>query len=158
MSGRWRFFFFIQMAKILLILQIFSTLTMFGVIWIIQLVQYPFFSHVNAENFQKYHAAHTFWITPVVAPAMIVELITSIFIIFYPPKNLDSKLLFIGMLLAIGVWASTFFIQIPLHEKLSNGFDAEAHKSLVQTNWIRTIIWSLRAILVLYFAWKFIEI
>ncbi len=146
------------MTKILTILQIASSLIMFGVIWIIQLVQYPFFSHVNAENFPKYHAAHTFWITPVVAPAMIIELVTSILIIFYPPKNINIKLLYVGLILTLIVWASTFFIQIPLHDKLANGFDANAHSSLVNTNWIRTIAWSLRAVLVVYFAWIYIEV
>lgn len=146
------------MIKILLILQIASTLIMTGVIWIIQLVQYPYFSHVNAENFPKYHAAHTFWITPVVAPTMIVELITSILIIFYPPKNIDAKLLYLSLILTLIVWASTFFIQIPYHNKLANGFDADAHRLLVNTNWIRTIAWSIRAILVIYFAWIYIEV
>ena len=145
-----------MLTKIIFILQIASTLIMTGVIWIIQLVQYPFFSEVNAENFPKYHAAHTFWITPVVAPTMIIELITSILIIFYPPENIDYKLLWLGLILTITVWASTFFIQIPLHNKLSFGFDANAHSSLVNTNWIRTTAWSLRCVLVIYFAWKLI--
>ena len=145
------------MTKILFILQVASTLTMFGVIWIIQLVQYPFFSQVGAENFPKYHAAHTFWITPIVAPAMIAELITSVFLIVYPPQNLDVKLLYFGLILAVIVWLSTYFIQIPLHQKLSQSFDTNVHQKLVQTNWIRTIAWSLRAILVLYFVWKTTE-
>ncbi len=146
------------MSKIILLFQIFSTLTMFGVIWIIQLVQYPFFSYVDTKSFPKYHAAHTTWITPVVAPAMIIELITSILIVIYPPKNIDLIFLYVGLLLTIIVWASTFFIQIPLHNKLAEGFDEKAHRSLVNTNWIRTIAWSLRAILVLYFAWVYIEV
>lgn len=146
------------MVKILLILQLCSTLVLTGVIWIIQLVQYPFFSEVGAENFQKYHAAHTFWITPVIAPAMIVELITSILIIFYPPENIDSKLLYLGLFLAIIVWLSTFFLQVPMHNKLALGFDSQAHKMLVNSNWIRTIAWTLRGILVLFFAWKTIQI
>lgn len=146
------------MTKIIIVLQIASTLIMTGVIWIIQLVQYPFFSEVNAENFPKYHAAHTFWITPVVAPTMIIELITSILVIFYPPETIDYKLLWLGLILTIIVWASTFFIQIPLHNKLSKGFDANAHLKLVNTNWIRTIAWSLRCVLVIYFAWKLIRL
>lgn len=127
---------------------------MTGVIWIIQLVQYPFFAQVGAENFQKYHASHSFWITPVVAPAMILELITSIFLIVYPPENIDSKLIWLGLFLAITVWASTFFLQIPMHEKLSQGFDASAHSFLVNSNWVRTIAWTLHSILVVYFVWK----
>lgn len=139
-------------------MQIASTMILVGVIWFVQLVQYPFFSEVGTENFPKYHAAHTFWITPVVAPAMIVELFTSILIIFYLPENIDFKLFYFGLLLAIIVWTSTFFLQIPMHNKLALGFDAEVHKTLVNTNWIRTITWSLRGVLVLFFAWKTIHI
>jgi hypothetical protein len=145
-------FFF--MEKIVLISQIVSTLFMTGVIWVIQIVQYPFFSYVNAENFAKYHEDYTFWIAPVVAPPMIIELFTAVFIIFYPPVNIDSKLLWLGLILTLIVWASTFFLQIPLHEKLAAGFDANAHSALVNTNWIRTIAWSLRSFLMVYFVWK----
>jgi hypothetical protein len=145
------------MDKILFILQIASTLFMTGVIWIIQIVQYPFFSYVSTENFIKYHDDYRFWITPIVAPAMIVELLTSVFILFYPPANIDSKLLWLGLILTIIVWASTFFLQVPLHEKLAAGFDANAHSALVNTNWIRTIAWSLRSILMICFIWKAIR-
>jgi uncharacterized membrane protein len=127
---------------------------MTGVIWLIQLVQYPFFAQVGKENFQQYHAAHTFWITPVVAPAMIFELITSVFLIIYPPENIDPKLIWLGLILTLIVWLSTFFFQVPLHEKLGQGFDLEAHRFLVSSNWIRTIAWSLHSILVVYYVWK----
>ena len=142
------------MNKLILILQIASTLPLVGVIWLVQIVQYPFFSTVSAESFPKYHNAHTFWITPVVAPLMIVEFVSSVLIIFYPPENVDHRLLWLGLFLAVAVWLSTFFLQVPLHEKLAQGFDADAHASLVNTNWVRTIAWSLRGVLVLYFVWK----
>lgn len=142
------------MQNLILLLQAASTLSLFGIIWVIQLVQYPFYSAVSAENFQKYHAAHTFWITPVVAPLMIIELVTSIFIIIYPPDAVDYKLLWLGLILTIVVWLSTFFLQIPMHDKLALGFDADAHESLVKTNWVRTFAWSLRGALVLFFVWK----
>ena len=145
------------MEKFLLIPQIVSTLFLTGVIWIIQIVQYPFFSYVRAENFTKYHDDYRFWITPIVAPPMIIELITSIFLLFYPPANIDSKLLWLGLILTLIIWASTFFLQVPLHEKLAAGFDANAHSALVNTNWIRTISWSLRGVLMVYFAWQIIK-
>jgi hypothetical protein len=144
------------MEKILLILQIASTLFLTGVIWIIQLVQYPFFSRINPETFSEYHDDYRFWITPVVAPPMIVELLTSVFLLFAPPANIDSKFIWSGLILTAVIWASTFFLQVPLHEKLAAGFDSSAHAALVGTNWIRTAAWSLRGLLVLYFAWKII--
>jgi hypothetical protein len=145
---------FIFMNKFILLANVASTLYMTGVIWLIQFVQYPFFSKVGASSFADYHAAHTIWITPVVAPMMIVELATSFFIIFYPPADIDAKLLYVGLVLTLIVWASTFFLQVPMHEKLGSGFNAEAHAFLVNSNWIRTIAWSLRSILVGWFVWK----
>lgn len=140
--------------KILLIAQIGSTLMMTGIIWLIQMVQYPFFNLVGGEKYREFQVAHMNWITPVVAPLMIIELLSAVFIIFYPPSNIDYKLLWFGLLLVGIVWASTFFLQVPLHEKLAQGFDPEAHAALVNTNWIRTAAWSLRGILVLYLAWQ----
>ena len=142
------------MEKIPLLANIASTLFLTGVIWVVQLVQYPFFASVSPESFTKYHDDYRFWITPVVAPPMIVELLTSICLFFYPPENIDSRLILLGLILTVATWASTFFLQVPLHEKLADGFAAEAHAALVNTNWVRTAAWSLRAALVLYFAWK----
>lgn len=135
-------------------MNIFSTVLLTGVIWLVQLVQYPFFAKVGRENFIEYHAQHSFWITPIVAPLMILELLTSAIFVAFPPQNIDSKLIWVGLLLAITVWLSTFFLQVPMHEKLSHGFDAEAHSFLVNSNWIRTIAWSFHSILVCYFAWE----
>jgi hypothetical protein len=144
--------------KIILLLNFASSLFMTGVIWLIQLVQYPLFAQIGRENFLQYHASHSFWITPVVAPAMIIEIVSSGFLLIYPPANIDSKLLWFGLILAVSVWLSTFFLQIPMHEKLANGFNTEAHAFLVNSNWVRTIAWSLRSLLVGYFIWKQFEL
>lgn len=142
------------MSKILFIANFISVIYLTGVIWLVQMVHYPSFSQVNAENFLKYHSSHTFWITPIVAPAMIIELLTSVFLIIYPPENIYSRLFWLGLILTLTVWISTFFLQVPMHEKLAQGFDANAHKFLVNSNWIRTIAWSLHSILVIHFVWK----
>ena len=54
-----------------------------------------------------------------------------------------------GLALVGLIWASTFLVQVPLHEVLARGFDAEAHSRLVASNWLRTFLWSARAVLVL---------
>lgn len=146
------------MEKILFVSQIFSTLYLTGLIWVIQIVQYPFFAHFKGEDFTKYHAAYTFWITPIVAPMMILEIITSILILFYPPQDVTFNLLIGGLVLAVIVWLSTFFIQVPLHERLGADFDLNVANSLVYTNWIRTVAWSLRAVLMIYLLWKSVRV
>jgi hypothetical protein len=50
----------------------------------------------------------------------------------------------LGLTLLAGIWASTFFLQVPCHLKLSTGWDAATHRFLVQSNWIRTVLWTAR--------------
>ncbi|MCD9185409.1 MAG: hypothetical protein LUM44_03185 [Pyrinomonadaceae bacterium] len=146
------------MAKLLLILQIVSTFYLTGLIWTIQLVQYPFFSYFQNSDFTKYHDDYRFWITPVVAPMMLVELFTAILILLFPPDEINYNLLILGLVLVVAVWVSTFFLQVPLHEKLAGGFDKIAYRSLVNTNWIRTFAWTLRGGLMFYLLWRTVRI
>jgi ABC-type microcin C transport system permease subunit YejB len=62
----------------------------------------------------------------------------------------DAPAFAAAALLAI-IWASTAFLQVPIHNALTNGFDAQAHARLVDTNWIRTLAWTARGIFALYF-------
>ena len=55
----------------------------------------------------------------------------------------------LAVTLMIVIWVATIALSVPCHEKLSLGFDASAHRRLVLTNWIRTIAWTLRGLLIL---------
>ena len=57
------------------------------------------------------------------------------------------------MLLAV-IGLSTALLQVPCHETLSCGLNAEVHRRLVSANWIRTIAWSRRGLLVLAMVWE----
>jgi hypothetical protein len=141
------------MTKTILLAHIAATLFLAGVAWVVQIVQYPFFSEVSPEKFSAFHRTYTTWVTPVVAPPMIVELATAIALLYFKPENIDVRLIWCGLIMVALLWASTFFLQVPLHDKLSAGFSAENHAALVGGNWIRTVLWSLRGVLVLYFLW-----
>ncbi len=53
--------------------------------------------------------------------------------------------------LLVGViWATTAFASIPAHNTLANGWDTAAHAQLVLTNWIRTLAWIARGVLVVW--------
>lgn len=142
------------MEKILLIVQLAATVSLTGIIWLIQIVHYPLFGYVGEEKYRLFHVAHMNQIAFVVAPLMIVEAVSAALLVFYPPQNSDLRLAWIGIGLVAAIWLSTFFLQVPLHEKLAQGFDAAAHRSLVVTNWIRTAAWSLRAALILWLTWQ----
>ena len=134
-------------VKAILLAHVGSTLFMAGVIWIVQLVHYPLFAGVGADGFPRYATDHARLISYVVIPAMLVELTTAVVLAFKPDQLGPSA--YMGLALVLAVWASTFVLQVPLHAKLSAGFEVEAHRALVATNWIRTILWSLRSGLVL---------
>ena len=80
---------------------------------------------------------------------MIMELITSGIIIFQIPNGLPNWTAIVGIILLGVIWFSTLLFQIPYHNKLSSMFDENVLVMLIKTNWIRTICWSLRGIIVL---------
>jgi hypothetical protein len=127
-----------------------ATLIMLGVIWIVQLVHYPLFARVGAETFSTYQAEHMTRITWIVFPAMTVELVTAVALLWWAPAGLPAWLVWTGLGLVALIWGSTGVLQVPLHRTLTDGFDAAAHQRLVATNWIRTAAWTARGGLVIW--------
>jgi peroxiredoxin Q/BCP len=80
---------------------------------------------------------------------MLVEGITGLILLWYSPPWFPAWGFWLGAALMFGNAASTQFLQVPCHTKLAAGFDQNVHRRLVKTNWIRTVIWSLRSFLVL---------
>jgi hypothetical protein len=141
------------MKNLVFLLHIGATLYLVGVIWIVQILHYPLLAGVGAEGYPAYHNLHTSRITTVVAPAMIAELLTAIYFAVVMFDKIDRTYFLFGLILVLIIWASTFFVQVPLHEKLAVAFDAKVQQRLVLTNWVRTIAWTLRGALVLWMLW-----
>jgi len=137
--------------RIAVLVQIAATLMMTGIIWFVQIVHYPLFARVGPQSFAQYeleHASRTGW---VVGPLMCLELGTAILLLVpaLRPDFIPLSSAWLGAVLVGVIWTSTAFIQVPLHGRLAAGYDAEGIRRLVVTNWIRTLAWSLRSILVL---------
>ena len=132
----------------LLLAQCFATWAMTAVIWFVQLVQYPSFARVDLASFAEFHAFHSTRITWIVAPLMILEALTSLTVALRRPGFATGPEAWGGLAVVALVWASTAFLQVPMHQRLGSGFDESAWRFLCNSNWIRTIGWSLRAALV----------
>jgi hypothetical protein len=134
----------IPSPETLLLIQFTATALMTGIIWFVQIVHYPLFGKVPAEGFTDYELSHTARTGVVVAPLMLLELATaaSLPMLRTPMSFSPIYLAALGCLAVI--WASTFLIQVPLHGVLEKRHDQSAIRQLVTTNWIRTILWSLR--------------
>ena len=134
----------------LIITQAAATLAMTGLIWFVQIVHYPLMGRVGVEAFTGYEDEHTRRTSWVVGPPMLIEAVTSLTIVFRPPTGVSAGEAWSGLALVAVIWISTATLQVPLHRRLAKGFEPSAHRSLVLTNWIRVLAWSLRAALVLY--------
>ncbi len=118
-----------------------ATWALVGLIWTVQLVLYPLFARVGADAFRSYHAQHLVRVTFVVAPLMAVEVISAALLVVRGAR--EPWLLASFVPLAFN-WLSTWRVQIPLHDRLAAGFDAETQRRLVASNWWRTAAWSIR--------------
>jgi len=139
-----------SLVKLVSLLHLASTLFMTGVIWFVQVVHYPLFDGTGRSEFSAYEQRHAMSTTYVVAPLMLLEGATALLLFWFRPAGMATWQLCAGSALLAVIWLSTTFLQVPCHEVLSRGFDSDVHKRLVSTNWIRTVAWSLRGLLVLW--------
>jgi hypothetical protein len=119
---------------------------LFGIIWVIQILQYPGFLDLNRDTFKLSMKHHQDRISFVVIPLMLSELFITGWLIFtdYSTTHL------LVFLIVLGIWGSTFTLQVPLHEKLlKEVFHEERIKKLVKTNWIRTFLWTAKLAVIL---------
>jgi len=121
---------------------------MCGVIWFVQLVHYPLIRDYDRTAFPAVMLAHQARTFRVVFPAMITELITTLALLNWTPGGVPMWMPWVGAVL-VGVWGfSTVLVQVPAHERLAaGGFDANLHRRLVISNWLRTAAWSARGVL-----------
>ena len=120
-----------------------ATVFMVGLIWFVQVVHYPLFDRISGDASIQYAAEHQRRTACVVGLPMLVEGITTLWLFFDP---INGRLLpLLGGLVLLKIHLSTIFLQIPLHKKLSRGYEREVVRKLVATNWIRTIGWTIRA-------------
>jgi len=141
-----------SLPRLILLSHFAATLFMIGVIWFVQVVHYPLFAKTGSADFRAYEQRHTSLTTWVVAPPMLVEGITALLLFWFRPTGVSTWQLSIALALLAVIWLSTALVQVPCHNVLSLGFNSVVHKRLLRTNWIRTIAWSLRGVLVLWIA------
>lgn len=120
---------------------------MVGLIWTIQLVHYPMFTSLDAEQFPKHMDEHQRLISFLVLPLMMSELLSSLALWNFRPEAISNTAVIVGLALLAVTWGSTFLIQVPQHTKLLSGYDAAVCQQLVTWNWLRTAAWTARGIL-----------
>jgi len=141
-------------SRSLLLVHLASTLFMIGVIWFVQVVHYPLMGLIAPEDVSRYEQAHTRLTMWMVGPPMLAELASGVLLLWIRPAAVSSLQAWTGIALLAVTCCSTQFVQIPCHARLSQAFDPAVHRRLVRTNWVRTVAWSLRGLLVLWMLWN----
>ncbi len=121
---------------------------MVGVIWVIQLVHYPSFRFTDREKYVSFQIFHMRNISFIVVPVMILEFLSGLLLVLYHSNH--ESLLRISFILLLIIWLVTALFFAQIHQKLSKGYDETLVRKLVSFNWIRTLLWTIRTIIITY--------
>ena len=125
----------------LILFNFFISAFMFGLILTTQIVSYPMFLNVE-KNFSVYHMHYVNKISTIAAPFMIIEFLLSLIFVFL----IGSYTSISSFLIMVLIFLCTFFIQVPIHEKLKNSFNISLCNRLIKTNWIRVFLWLFKCV------------
>lgn len=133
-------------TALLLTVHLAATAAMAGLIWFVQVNHYPLFDRISPDSFVVYEREHQRLTSWVVGPFMAIEGVTALLIAGTERDSVGTSLALEGLVLLAVIHASTVFLQVPAHTRLSDGHDRAVIRRLVLTNWIRTIGWSARTV------------
>lgn len=126
-----------------LLVNLAATLFLTGLVWALQVVQFPLMLQAGGIDFPSYVKQQRARNTLLMAPVMLIEMATAVWLLADP--RVPHRDAFHAMLLLLIVWIATFATIIPVHSKLIRGFDETLVRRLIRHNWIRTIGWTLRS-------------
>ena len=127
------------------------TSIMTGVIWVIQIVHYPSFHFIEKEFYTAFQKFHMNKISIIVIPIMLAELITGMML--FLDKSSKSPFLIISFVILVLIWLITGVFFSKAHNELIAGYQELVVNQLVAMNWIRTLLWTLRLLLLTCFVY-----
>jgi hypothetical protein len=120
---------------------------MAGIIWFVQAVHYPLFAAVpdDGGGYARENQRRTAW---VVLPPMLIEAAAAAWLVAEPPPEIGRPAVLAGLAIVGLLWLSTLAVQMPLHGSLARAWHTPtAVARLVRSNWPRTVLWTVRAVL-----------
>lgn len=132
------------------ILHLISTFFMVGVIWVVQIVHYPSFYFIDKQKYQVFQEFHMHKISMIVVPMMVLEIFSGLILIFNFYHNNGHTTFYLSVFMLICIWTITGSIFTKLHNELLKGYDKSIIKKIIEWNWSRTLLWTLRLFLISY--------
>lgn len=132
------------------LIQLLVTWVLVGVIWFSQIIHYPLYNKIK-EGFVEYERAHIRRAAYLIAPLMFIEVISAVLLSGLAEGELLSRLAMINLIFLILIWISTFLFQVTQHQKLSVRFSKKIIHNLIASNWIRTLLWTAKGVVMTLF-------
>ena len=122
-----------------LIAYLVSTAAYAGFQWTVQVVIYRQFPAVPAEAFAEYERQHQRRITVVVAPLFAGLTVCVGWMTIDRPPSVGWWAVVLAIVLLAIILAGTAFGAVPMHRRLSSGWDESAYRRLVRVDLVRAI-------------------
>ena len=128
------------------LIQIITNSILIGILIITQIISYPSLLSIDNSYFEKYHKNYVNKISYVVIPFMLIELFSLLFLTYH----ISDLFMIKSLLILMTIWLFTFICIIPLHNSLSNKRSVDIINSLINYNWFRTILWTIKLVIILF--------
>jgi hypothetical protein len=142
------------MNLLVLLVQTAAAWYMVGFIWTMQVLHYPLFDRVGSDAFAAYETEHNRRFGALVGPGIVLVAVTAVIQLFVRPASSVLAAAIGELVLLIVIIVSTVLYQAPQHGRLSSGFNPAAYRTLVNSNWVRTIAWTALGLLDLWLLWQ----
>lgn len=131
-----------------------TTFYFIGLIWIIQIVHYPLFAYVGTTEFTLYHSEHGKRISTILGLPVLLTLLSALWMFWQRPAPVPLWAVIVNFVCACTLWILTAYLFIPLHRQLGKGYAAHTVDQLVQSNWLRTFLWTAQGVFLLWLTAK----
>ena len=131
--------------NLIVYISLFTNLIMVGVSLITHFVTYPSFKLIKSSIFSDFHKSYSNKMLFIVAPVMILELISSLLLVIFDISDNNTGIVLLITLMLI--WSLTFFTIVPIHNKLTVNYNKDLNQKLIKYNGLRTMLWIIKLIL-----------
>ena len=129
------------MEQLFLKINIYSNIYLIAISVMVQLIIYPSFKNYDNSNFRSFHSSYTKKMFFIVGPIMIIELLSTLYLVIKNTFLLPSTIVAL-------IWLTTFFLIVPVHNSLNSAFSIRTHKKLLRLNIVRTSFWVLKLLII----------
>jgi hypothetical protein len=138
--------------SLILVLFIGFSLYNMGNMMSLQLQHYSLYPLINPDNFLKYIKGNNkAALLPAIIPGL-TNIVLSIVLVIKKPETVSSAFVYIGLTMNLVAITSTIIWQARIQGQMAGtGFDAMKIQTLISTNWIRTIAYSVNGIMSIWF-------